>query len=69
VAASLPEPPEHIRRFVACEWGWDGPAYVDGYLTTGRHEAHLRYLDAWSDWMDENDVDLVDWFERLRVHP
>jgi hypothetical protein len=36
-------------------------------VTTGAHEAHLRYLNAWSAWMDENDVGLVDWFDRFRV--
>ena len=62
---AIPEPPERIRRFVASEWGWDGPHYVDGHLVLGHHEAHLRYLAAWSEWMDENGVDLVEWFERF----
>ena len=63
----IPGPPESIRRFVACEWGWDGPHYIDGFIVTGYHQAYLRYLDAWSDWIDENDVDLMDWFGLYRV--
>jgi hypothetical protein len=63
----LPVPPERIRRFVACEWGWHGPAYEDGHIVFGYHQAHARYLSAWSAWIDENDVDLMDWFDRYRV--
>ena len=59
----VPVPPEHIRRFVACEWGWDGPSYVDGRLVLGYHEAHSRYLEAWSAWMDNSGCDLTDWFD------
>lgn len=60
-----PVPPERIRRFLACEWGWFGPSHEGGYLTSGYYEAHGRYLSAWSAWMDENDVDLVAWFDRF----
>jgi hypothetical protein len=60
----VPEPPLRIRRFVAAEWGWDGPAYEDGYLVLGHYEANRRYLTAWSDWCDEHDVNLMDWFDR-----
>jgi hypothetical protein len=60
----VPVPPERIRRFVASEWGWFGPACVDGYVTVGHYEAERRYLSAWSAWTDENDVDLMTWFDR-----
>jgi hypothetical protein len=58
----MPEPPEEIRRFVAAEWGWHGPHYKDGRLVLGHYEAEQRYFAAWSNWMDENGVDLVDWW-------
>ncbi len=60
----IPEPPLRIRRFVAAEWGWDGPAYEDGHLMLGHYEAERRYLDAWSRWMDETGMDLLTWFDR-----
>ncbi len=66
---ALPEPPLRIRRFVAAEWGWDGPEYEEGYLVLGHYEAERRYLSAWSAWIDQHDVDLGDWFDRYGLMP
>ncbi len=66
---ALPESPLHVRRFVAAEWGWDGPEYEDGRLVLGHYWARRRYLAAWSDWLDGHDVDLMDWFDRYEVRP
>ena len=63
------EPPPRIRRFVAAEWGWDGPQYDNGGLALGYYEAELRYFAAWSQWMDDNGVDLVEWWDRFGQAP
>jgi hypothetical protein len=31
---------------VVHEWGWHGPAYKDGHIVLGCHQAHARYLSA-----------------------
>jgi len=60
---AIPEPSPRIRRFVASEWGWDGPHYDEGHLVLGHYEAERRYFAAWSDWMDENGVQLEEWWD------
>jgi hypothetical protein len=60
---ATPVPPPRIRRFVASEWGWDGPRYDDGGLVLGHYEAERRYFAAWSAWMDDNGVELVTWWD------
>lgn len=68
-ARRIPDPPERLRRFVASEWGWDGPRYKDGRLVLAHFEAEHRYFAAWEAWMDEHDVALEDWWDLVGPAP
>ncbi|HLM07094.1 MAG TPA: hypothetical protein VK402_18080 [Blastococcus sp.] len=54
---------------MAAEWGWDGPHYDEGHLVLGDYEAERRYFAAWSEWMDENGVELEERWDRFGQPP